>query len=249
MKRFLPFLPFIVLTTILFGGWTLLHATGAVNPIILPSPKMVFGTMVSQAPIMFRHSLVTLGSSVAGLLIALAASLCLVSGFFFWPSFKSASYPYAIALKATPLVAIAPFIVFLFGSGMESKFAMSAIVAFFPILVSFWDGIERTPQDLRDTFRLLGANRAQEFMLLRMPSAIPDLFSGLKIGATLAVVGTVIAEFTGASAGLGFAIKSASYYLRTEIVFAALAYLVAGSLGLFGCVVGLERIVRNRMRS
>lgn len=238
--------PVVFVTMAILLAWSGARQFDLVNRVILPSPQSVMQAFVAEFPTLLWHASITMGSAVLGLLLAFIVSFALAAGFYFSGFFRRGVYPYAIALKATPLVAVAPFIVLLFGSGIESKIVMAAIVAFFPILIALWDGIERTDPQLQDYFSLLGASKSQEFWQLRVPAAIPELLSGLKVAVTLAVVGTIIAEFTGSSVGLGFIIKNASYYLRMDTVFAAIFAIAIGSLSLFLLVVAAEKIFLKR---
>jgi NitT/TauT family transport system permease protein len=157
--------------------------------------------------------------------------------------------PYIVASQAVPTVAIAPLLVIWFGTGLLSKVLVCALIVFFPILINTVVGLRSVPDDLRDLMRSLRASRRQIFRHLEVPSAMPNLLGGLKIGATLSVIGAVVGEFVGADAGLGFLINQARGLYNTPLVFAALITLMAMALALYGLVALVERLALAWRRS
>jgi NitT/TauT family transport system permease protein len=150
--------------------------------------------------------------------------------------------PYIVASQAVPIVAIAPLLVIWFGSGLLSKVLISALIVFFPILINTMVGVRSVEPDLRDLMRSLRATRWQMFAKLEVPSALPVLLGGLKIGATLSVIGAVVGEFAGAERGLGFLISLSNNALYdTPQMFVAILALVVMALGLYGGVAYIER--------
>ena len=148
-----------------------------------------------------------------------------------------------------PIVAIAPLLVIWFGPGLFSKVLICALIVFFPVLVNTIVGLRSVPDDLRDLMRSLQASRWQTFSLLEVPSALPIFLGGLRIGATLAVIGAVVGEFVGADRGLGFMINRARGQYDTALVFVAILALVFMALSLYGLVVLLEsRLLSWRRR-
>lgn len=244
MTKFVqPVFFFLLVVTI----WQSVVKLGVVSAVILPSPGETALALADNAQFFLDNASYTALNAVLGLSIAFFLSFLLCVLFFYSDLFRNSFYPFAISLKATPLVAIAPIIVLAFGSGASSKIAMAAIVAFFPIMVSFWDGIARINLSMKDAFRLYGATKTQTFFVLMLPAAIPDLISGVKIASTLAVVGAIIAEFVGSNAGLGYVIKTGSYYLDMDMVYAAIICTALVSLSMFGIVAYIERIAERRL--
>ena len=148
--------------------------------------------------------------------------------------------PYIVASQSIPIVAIAPLLVIWFGSGRLSKVLISALIVFFPILVNTVVAVRTVPEDLRDLMRSLQATRWQVFSKLEIPAAMPVLLGGLKIGATLSVIGAVVGEFVAADEGLGFLINLARGMYDTPMVFVAVLTLIAMALLLYSVVVVLE---------
>jgi NitT/TauT family transport system permease protein len=139
-------------------------------------------------------------------------------------------YPYAIALKTVPIVAIAPLLVVWCGNGILPKVIVSAIISFFPVVVNTTKGLRSVDTEAFDLFDSMSASRGQVFWKLRVPSALPYLFAALKISCTLAVIGAIVGEFSGADKGLGFFILISSYRLETVDMFVGI--LVSSLLGI-----------------
>jgi NitT/TauT family transport system permease protein len=139
-----------------------------------------------------------------------------------------------------PIVAIAPLLVIWFGPGLLSKVLICALIVFFPVLVNTIIGLRSVPEELHDLMRSLQATRWQTFTFLETPAALPVFLGGLRIGATLAVIGAVVGEFVGADRGLGFLINVGRGQYDTALVFVAVFTLVVMALALYGSVVLLE---------
>lgn len=223
--------------------WQAVSAWGALPAFLLPTPAAVASRLVDAARdgLLVRHSLATLSEVIAGLGIGVVCGTALGYVLAKSPRAERLLSPYIVASQAIPVVAIAPLLVIWFGPGRTSKVLISALIVFFPILISTIAGLRSVPDDLRDLMRSLRASRKQTFWLLEVPSASPFLLGGLKIGSTLAVIGAVVGEFIGADEGLGFLISLGRGLYDTALVFAALLVLVALALTLYGLASGLER--------
>ena len=237
--------------------WLLLPASAAVGLLlweaavrlnglpafILPLPGAVWRRFVAVLldGRLFWHAGITLGEVLGGLALGLAAASVL--GYFIAksPALERLLAPYIVASQAVPVVAIAPLLVIWFGAGLRSKVLIGALIVFFPILINTVVGVRSVEPDLRDLMRSLRAGRWQTFLKLELPAALPILLGGLKVGATLAVIGAVVGEFVGADRGLGFLINFGRGQYDTPLVFVAAAALVAIALGLYGLVSLLER--------
>jgi NitT/TauT family transport system permease protein len=149
--------------------------------------------------------------------------------------------PYLVATQAIPIVAIAPLLVIWFGPGLFSKVLICALIVFFPVLVNTVVGVRAVPRPLHDLMGSLRATRLQTLRYLEFPAALPILLGGLRIGATLSVIGAVVGELVGSDRGLGFLINSARGQYDTALVFVAVFTLIALALLLYGLVAWLER--------
>jgi NitT/TauT family transport system permease protein len=149
--------------------------------------------------------------------------------------------PYIVASQSIPIVAIAPLLVIWFGPGRLSKVLISSLIVFFPILVNTIVGVRSVPGDLYDLMRSLQANRWQIFRQLEVPAAMPVLLGGLKIGATLSVIGAVVGEVVGADEGLGLLINIGRGVYDTTLVYVAVLTLIFMALAIYGCVSLIEK--------
>lgn len=235
------FLPASLILALL--AWELVIQIWDPPSFILPAPALVWDsfTQVLLDGSLLRHTLVTLSEVIIGLVLG----VCLATGLGYalakWPAVERLLSPYVVASQSVPIVAIAPLLVIWFGSGMQSKVLICALVVFFPVLVNTVVGLNSVPEDLRDLMRSLKATRWQTFRLLEAPAALPVFLGGLRIGATLAVIGAVVGEFVGADRGLGFLINRARGQYDTALVFVAVLALVLMALSLYGLVLLLER--------
>src|SRR3989338_548386 len=228
-------------------AWDGLARLNRYPAFILPLPAVVWGRFLAVLAdgSLLWHSGVTLSEVLAGL--ALGCGLASVAGYSIAQSrfLERLLIPYIVASQSIPVVAIAPLLVIWFGSGLRSKVLICALIVFFPILINTIVGVRSVEPDLRDLMRSLRATRWQTFAKLELPAALPILLGGLKIGATLSVIGAVVGEFVGADRGLGFLINFGRGQYDTALVFVAVGVLVAIALGLYGSVALLERTLPN----
>jgi NitT/TauT family transport system permease protein len=149
--------------------------------------------------------------------------------------------PYMVATQAIPIVAIAPLLIIWFGPGIFSKVLICALTVFFPVLVNTVYGVRAVPRHLHDLMGSLYATPAQTLRHLEFPAALPILLGGLRIGATLSVIGAVVGELVGADRGLGFLVNLARGQYDTALVFVAVITLILLAMGMYGAVTILER--------
>jgi NitT/TauT family transport system permease protein len=187
------------------------------------------------------HTGYTLLEVLSGL--ALGSGLATVTGYALArsPFLERMISPYLVASQAVPVVAIAPLLVIWFGPGLFSKMLICALIVFFPVLVNTVVGLRAVPQNLRDLMISLRASPLQILRHLEIPAALPVLLGGLRIGATLSVIGAVVGEFVGADRGLGFMVNVGRGRYDTTLVFVAILTLVALALALYGVVVFFEK--------
>jgi len=223
--------------------WEVAIRLGNFPSFILPSPQQVWSRLLQVLAdgSLLRHITYTLGEVVAGLAIGIITATVLGYLLAKSPAVERLLSPYIVASQSVPIVAIAPLLVIWFGSGLLSKVLISALIVFFPVLVNTMVGLRSVPEDLHDLMRSLLATRWQTLTMLEMPSALPVFLGGLRIGATLAVIGAVVGEFVGADRGLGFLINRARGQYDTALVFVAVITLVLLALSLYGSVLMLEK--------
>ncbi len=231
----------LLLLALMTGLWELGVRALAVPHYILPAPSEVLATLVEQRAVFARHTAITTLEVLAGGALGVAVGLLLGLALYFSPALEKALYPLLIASQNVPVFAIAPLLVVWFGYGLWSKVVMAAIIVFFPIALAMLNGLQRTDPDLLRLFRTMGATPAQMLWKLRLPTALPALFAGLKLSAVYSTIGAVIGEWVGAGAGLGYLMLSANAQLRIATVFGAILCLTPIGLGLLGLVTWLER--------
>jgi NitT/TauT family transport system permease protein len=222
--------------------WELAVRLGNFPPFILPGPTLVaerFWQSLGDGSLL-RNLWVTLLEVLAGLFVGVIAATSLGYLLAKSPVVERLLSPYVVASQAVPIVAIAPLLVIWFGPGMTSKVLITALIVFFPVLVNTIVGLHSVPEDLRDLLRSLLATRWQTFINLEVPAALPIFLGGLRIGATLAVIGAVVGEFVGADRGMGFLINRARGQYDTALVFVAVLVLIVLALAVYGAVVLAE---------
>ncbi len=223
--------------------WQLIILIGKYPSFILPAPREVADELLNilPTPAFWGHVATTFVEVLGGL--SIGAALAIVLGYFIAKSsiVNSLVSPLVVASQAVPIVAIAPLLAMWFGYGLTPKIVTSLLIVFFPILISVVAGIRSVEPNLRDLMRSLQATRWQMFTKLEAPSALPMVLSGLKVGATLAVIGAIVGEFVNSDRGLGFLIKQGNGEYNTTRTFAALIVLIVMALIMYGSVALIER--------
>jgi putative hydroxymethylpyrimidine transport system permease protein len=234
---------FITAAVLLFAWWAGIRLFGP-PAFILPGPERVFAAMLKNRVYLFDNALVTLSEIFLGLLagtgLGVAAALLVASS----ETMRRWLLPLLVLSQVLPVFAIAPLLVVWFGYGLASKIVMTTIIIFFPITSAFQDGLRRTDPGLLDLARLHGASRWQTLRLLKVPSALPALASGLRVAIAAAPIGAVVGEWVGASAGLGYVMLNANARAQTDVLFAALLILgVVAALLWFTLDAALARLI------
>lgn len=207
---------------------------------LLPSPSHVLVTLVKNAAMYADASLMTLGEALIGLLLGLLAGAAIAVLLTLLPGIEDGVMTLAILIKSTPLVAIAPLLTLWLGFGVLPKIIITALLTFFPVLVNVLSGLQRVDQPLLDLFHSWRASRWEVFRYLRLPGCLPYLFAALKISAPLALIGAVVAEWTGASGGLGRTMWLAYTNLNLPYLFAAIFILAAAGMILYRLLAWAE---------
>jgi NitT/TauT family transport system permease protein len=220
-----------------------------VPPYVLPSPWLVFSTLVSDWAMLSGALLVTLATTVEGFLLAAAGGVALAILFNQSRLIEYSLYPYAVILQVTPIVAIAPLLL-VYLPQPAAVLACAWIVAFFPVLANTTLGLNSVDRNLADLFRLYGASRWQVLRELKLPAALPFILGGLRIAGGLSLIGAVVAEIAagsaGAGSGLAYRIVEAGYRLNIPRMFAALLLLsLAGILIFFALSLASHLLLRR----
>lgn len=230
----------------LTGGiliWQLAASLLGLPAFILPGPVLVWQRFLKSLGDgqLLRHFVTTLSQVLAGLLIGGVTATSLGYLLAKSPTLEKLLSPYLVASQSLPIVAIAPLLVIWFGPGVFSKILICSLIVFFPILINTVVGLREVPKDLRDLMRTLKATPFQTFWKLEVPAALPIYLGGLRVGATLSVIGSVVGELVGSDRGLGFLINVGRGQYDTALVFVAVLTLIVMAMSLYGIVLLIER--------
>ncbi|MGN6217827.1 MAG: ABC transporter permease [Solirubrobacterales bacterium] len=250
MRRWL--LPALLLAA-LIGLWQIAASTGAIaealslEKYLVPSPAEIASSLWENRALLAENAWVTLREMVFGLLAALVVGIGFAVAMHQWRVIRDASYPLIVASQTIPVMVIAPILVIWFGFGLGPKIFIVALICFFPVTINALDGLRSVDPEAVKMMRSLNASRWQRFRRVEAPTALPQLFTGIKIAAVVAPIGAVFAEWAGSTAGLGRLIQSDVAYLEVAREFATIVVLAAMALLLMGlAVVAERRVVRWR---
>ncbi|WP_309122218.1 ABC transporter permease [Paenibacillus sp.] len=207
---------------------------------LLPAPSSVVSSMDAN---LASHMTVTLLEALVGFLIANVLGLLTAVIFVHSKPIEKGAFPLAIALKTTPLVALAPLLVVWMGTGYSSKVVASMLICFFPILVNSVKGLKAIEHEAWELFSTYKGSKWDMFWKLRLPTSLPYVLSALKISSSLAIVGAIVGEFVGANKGLGYVVLVSSYHMDTPVMFSAIIASAACGLALFWAIAWLEKKV------
>jgi NitT/TauT family transport system permease protein len=228
----------------LVAGWQALTLVGGYDRFILPGPADVWSQLklVIADGRLIKHTLYTVSEVLPGLFIGCLVAMPLGYLLAKSPLAERLISPYLIASQAIPVIAIAPLLTIWVRSTYWSRVLVAVLVVFFPIVINIIAGLRSVPTELYELMNSLQASRWQVFRKLEIPASLPILLAGLKVGATLAVIGALVGEFVQPkSQGLGYMLVTARYQFKTDLVFVVLLTLVVLALSLYGVVALLER--------
>jgi ABC-type nitrate/sulfonate/bicarbonate transport system permease component len=235
--------PPLALVAVVLAFWELYARSSGVSPFVLPAPSQVLGALWDFRGEAVRHAVPTIVETAVGFAASILAATATAVALDRIGWVRRAVEPLLVGSQTIPIVAIAPLIVVWFGFGLVPKVLVVILVTFFPITVALLDGFASTPAQASDLLRSFGASPGQTFRKLRWPSALPAFFTGLRISATYAVVAAVIAEYVGATEGLGIWMQLSQRSFRTDLVFAAILLTAVLSVALYAAVRAVERAV------
>ncbi|MBQ3007121.1 MAG: ABC transporter permease [Clostridia bacterium] len=238
LKRNLPSVTAVAALLII---WQLLCTTGLIPSYMLPSPTEVIQAFVSEFPMLLENSAITLQEAFIGLFFGVGVGFSAALLMDTFDVLYKAFYPFLIITQTIPSVAVAPLLVLWFGYEMTPKIVLIVISTFFPVTVGLLDGFRSADKDAVGLLRSMGANRLQIFRYIKFPSALPQLFSGLRIAAAYSVVGAVISEWLGGFGGLGVYMTRVKKAFAFDKMFAVIFLVSAISLALMVLVAFAEK--------
>lgn len=224
------------------AAWEALGALADVPDVILPRPTRIFHLIVERWELLLLHAYPTTRQAILGFVYAVFVGVGLGILVSFSRFFREAVYPLIIAFQVVPKVALAPLFILWFGLGGTSRLMLAFFIAFFPMVVNTFTGLDSVDPTMIRMARAFHAGRFTIFWKIQLPHALPYIFSGLKISITFAVIGIVVAEFVMAQEGLGYLIVFSEGNLDTPMMMGALVVLSVVGILLYGAVVGLEKL-------
>jgi putative hydroxymethylpyrimidine transport system permease protein len=222
-------------------AWQGVASLHSVDDLTLASPVETFDALRDDRSLLWDNFLVTLVEVLLGLATATLVGIAFGVAMHLFRPLRNAAYPLLVASQAIPVVVLAPLFVLAFDYGIGPKLAIVALICFFPITVNLLDGLRSVEPELLKLMRSMGASRLRTLRSVELPSALPFLFSGLKVAATVSVIGAVFGEWAGADEGLGRLVLLGNNQLQTPRVYAGIVLLTLMAVGLFVLVVVAER--------
>lgn len=235
--------PLALLVLLLLGTWQVGVEVFDVPEYMVPTPAAVVETGVERWSSLLEHSWVTLKEVLLGFGLSVIVGVPLAIVIVFSKFLERMLYPLLVASQAVPKIAIAPLLIVWVGFGTAPKVLMAFLISFFPIVIDTIVGLRSIEPEMIHLARSMGTGSFTSFLKVRLPNALPNIFGGLKIAITLAVVGAVAAEFVGADSGLGYLLVVATGQLDTSLMFAALIVLSVIGIVLFAVVAAAERLL------
>lgn len=225
------------------GLWWLATIVFHIRSFFVPKPPEVVNAFLRLRGPLMTETRYTLTEVAVGFIIAAVGGMVVALVLTAFRVVERATMPWVVAINAVPKVALAPLLLVWLGFGMQSKIVMVVMISFFPVAVSTMAGLTSTPADLGELANSLSASGWKTFVKVRLPWALPQVFVGLKVAISLAIVGAVVGEISNPDHGLGAVIQSAGTNADTALAFAAIIMLGAVGIGLYYLVVGLERLL------
>ena len=232
----------ILLLALFVLAWQGVASLESVDDLTLASPVETWQALRDDWSLLVDNAGVTLVEVVLGLAISLAAGVAFGVAMHLVRPLRDAAYPLLVASQAIPVVVLAPIFVLAFDYGIGPKLAIVALICFFPITVNLLDGLRSTPPELLKLMRSMGASRLRTLRSVELPASLPSLFSGLKVAASVSVIGAVFGEWAGADEGLGRLVLLGNNQLQTPRVYAGIVLLTLMAVTLFTLVALAERI-------
>ncbi|MDG0866198.1 ABC transporter permease [Candidatus Lucifugimonas marina] len=245
-KRLFDWLPAIVTIVALVVAWEVLVDVLDVQRWLLPAPSVIAAEISDEFGFLMKHARVTLSETIVGFAFSVGLAVILASGIIWSRTVERSVYPLIITSQTIPIITLAPLLIIWVGTDMRSKVIVIVLFTFFPIVISLVSGLRSVDQEMVDMFRTMGASSWQTFRKLMIPAALPNFFAGLKVAAVFSVIGAVIGEWFGASAGLGWLMKIAGGQFQTARIFAAIVVLSILAMLLFAAVVAIEKWVLRK---
>ncbi|WP_235624308.1 ABC transporter permease [Mycolicibacterium goodii] len=228
---------------VLLAAWWAVTEAELVAPYILPSPAETWLAVQDNAAYLAHNTWVTTWETVLGFVIAAIVGELVAVVMIYSAGVEKTVYPLILFAQVVPKIAIAPLFIVWLGFGPSPKILVAVLMAFFPIVISGLAGLRSVDPEILELTSTMGASRFKTFLKIRFPASLPQLMSGLKVAATLAVTGAVVGEFVGANEGLGYVILQANGNVDTAMLFAALIIMSLLGIALFAIIEIAEKML------
>ena len=228
---------------VLFLVWEYAVQIFGIKAYLLPPPTQIAEEFVKRTDIVFANALITLWEILAGFALGIVVSVPLALSIAYSRSMEQSIYPVIVFLQIVPKIAVAPLFIIWFGDGFAPKMLLVFLLSFFPIVVGSIAGFKSLDPDINDFARSTGAGGWRMFAKIRLPQALPAIFTGLKVGAALSATAAVVAEFVASTKGLGYLLLQYNGDLNTPMVFATVIVLSVIGLALYYAVELVERAI------
>jgi NitT/TauT family transport system permease protein len=241
-----------VLLPVLFAAtvalvWEFGTRAANLSPLVIVPPSAVWRVIATSYGILLQQSVPTVEETIVGFALASVIGVAVGTALVMSRRVRQALYPHILTFQLVPKVALAPLFIVWFGVGPISRLSLAVFLAFFPVVISTATGLVSADRNVVRMAQSQTATAWQIFHSVRIPYAMPHIFTGLKVAVTMAMIGVIVGEFVTAQAGLGYIIMMASSAADTALVFAAIVLLCAFGLALYGAVAFLEWIIERRM--
>jgi NitT/TauT family transport system permease protein len=233
----------IAVFVLLFAVWDAVCRLAKVPDWLLPAPSRIGEEVWKQRALIPPHLFTTAYEVVLGFVLAVVLGVLIAVLIVLSPMARKIVYPVLLLLQSVPKVALAPILLLWVGYGLESKVLLAAITAFFPIIINSSTGMQSVPEEMLELTRSLRSPALKVFWKVRLPNAMPYLFSGMKVAVPLSLIGAVVGEFVGSDRGLGYMILTYSSTMNTALVFGAMFILAALGMLLFYLVAVAEKVL------
>ncbi len=231
----------VVVTAGIVAVWELAVVIFQIPGYVLPSPIQVAAALIQERGILASHGLVTVAEALTGIAISLVFAVILGVVMDCFPLARRGIYPVLVATQTVPMIVMAPILIIYMGFGVGPKILTVVLMCFFPVAVSFCDGLAQVDEEYVNLVRSYGAGRWKAYRLVKIPASVPALISGLKVAATYSISGAVVGEWIGAQKGLGYYLLRVKNGYMLDKVFACVAVIVFLSL----CMNGVIRLYQR----
>ena len=231
------------LLALFVAAWAWVASWGSVDDLTLASPGETIDAFADHRSLLLDNAWVTLYEVLLGLAVSIVAGVGAALAMHLSRTLRDAAYPLVVASQAVPIVVLAPIFVLAFDYGIGPKLAIVALICFFPITVNVLDGLRSVDREQLKLMRSFGASRLRTLRSVEIPTALPSFFSGLRVAATVSVIGAVFGEWAGADRGLGRLVLMDNNQLLTARAYAGIVLLTLMAVALFALAGLAERLI------